>query len=225
MTYDSQYLNIDFGFAIGGTPEVAHTGVKLRPATGWTGAVVALGEIEANETACLTAVAAAMNDLMNSSSLAWADYSDFVSVKVSAHGTNGLYLADPLIFEAAIDSGASSNVLPQSTVVLSLRSGFTLGKANYGRMYLPHTRSTLTAGGPFVASGDTGPIATAGATMLNDVTTAINAETTATLFPTIMSKIGSGIGRIVDNVKVGNVVDTQRRRRQQLSETYSTASL
>lgn len=225
MAYDRQYLNIDFGYAIGGTPEVAHTGVKYSTVTGWTGAVVALGEIQANETACLTAIAAAMNTLMNSSSLAWADYSDFVSVKVSAHGTDGLYLADPLVFEAAIDSGASGNVLPQSTVVLSLRSGFTLGKANYGRMYLPHTRSTLTAGGPFVASGDTGPIATAGATMLNDVTTAITDETTAVLFPCILSKIGSGFGRGVTNVKVGNVIDTQRRRRHQLPETYSTAAL
>jgi len=225
MAYDRQFLKITFGFTLGGTPEVASTAVNYSTAPGWTGAVAALGEIQANQTACLTDVAAAMNTLMNSSSLAWADYSDFTSVKVAAIGTDGNYLTDPLVEEAAIDSGASGNVLPQSSVVLSLRSGFTLGKANYGRMYLPHTRATLTAGGPFVASGDTGPIATAGATMLNDVTTAINAETTATLFPIILSSIGSGFGRGVTEVQVGNVVDTQRRRRRQLVETYSTASL
>jgi len=225
MTYDRQYLDIDFGFAIGGTPEVAHTGVKYSTVTGWTGAVAALAEIEANETACLTAVAAAMTTLMNDGSVAWADYSDFVSVKVAAIGTNGLYLTDPLVFEAAIDSGASSNVLPQSSIVLSLRSGFTLGKANYGRMYLPHTRSTLTAGGPFVASGDTDGIADAGAQFLNDVTTALTAEVTAVIFPVILSSIGSGFGRGVTEVKVGNVIDTQRRRRRQLAETYSTTSL
>lgn len=225
MSYDRQSLKITFMYAIGGTPELANTSVNYSTTTGWTGAVAALAEIQANETACLADIAAAFNTLMNSSSIAWADYSDFVGVKVAAIGTDGLYLTDPLVQEAAIDSGASGNVLPQSSIVLSLRSGFTLGKANYGRMYLPHTRSTLTAGGPFVGSGDTGPIATAGATMLNDVTTAINAETTAVLFPVILSSIGSGFGRGVTEVQVGNVIDTQRRRRRQLVETYSVASL
>lgn len=225
MSYDRQFLRVSFGFAIGGTPEVAETSVNYSTVTGWTGAVAALAEIQANETACLTDVGAAMSGMMTSGSIAWADYSDFISVKVAAIGTNGLYLTDPLVLEGAFGSGSSGNVLPQSTIVLSLRSGFTLGKANYGRMYLPHSRSTLVAGTPRVASGDTDGLADDGAAMINAITTALTAEVTAVIFPCILSSIGSGFGRGVTEVKVGNVVDTQRRRRRQLAETYSTTAL
>ena len=133
---------------------------------------------------------------------------------------------DPLIADTDTpDSGTATGIPPQNTVVLSLRSGFTVGKGNYGRMYLPHTTLGTQTDSPFAASANTAAIALTAKDFVNNITTQINAATTATLFPAIMSQAAGTPTKGVTEVAVGNVNDTQRRRRNRLQETYSTEAL
>lgn len=224
MAYQGQQIRLDWSWTIGGTAEIANTGISIsQPNTAWAGAVAALAEMDTGTV--MSDLYDSMDDLMSTASCGWADYSDLRSVKAAAVSTAGLYLTEPVIFDSGSPvSGSTSNVLPQSTVVLSLRSGFTIGKANYGRLYLPHTRPTLTAGGPFVAGATTDAIAAAGVAFLLDINTIINAAVTDAVVPVIMSSVGSGLTRSIDHVAVGNVIDTQRRRRNKLPETYSIDS-
>lgn len=224
MTYGGQFLKITWLFRIGGTDEVADTSLNYTSAPGWTGAVAGLAQLD---DADLVSMRESYNDnMMDLDHISWASYSDLYGIKVAAIGTDGHYLTDPLVAETDIpESGTAEGVLPQSTVVLSLRSGFTIGKGNYGRIYLPHTTLGTVTGTPYANPTNAAAIATAGKTFLNDVTATLNAALTATVFPAIMSQAAGTPTRGVTEVAVGTVTDTQRRRRNRLIEAYSFESL
>jgi len=138
MAYGGQFLKITWQFTVKSSDEIADTSLNYTSAPGWTGAVAALAELDDTDLADMRQ--AYVTEMMDLDHISWADYSVLNSIKVAAISTAGEYLTDPLVAETDTPSdGTAVGVLPQSTVVLSLRSGFTLGKGNYGRMYLPHT--------------------------------------------------------------------------------------
>ena len=223
MAYSNQFLKITWIFSIQGTDEIADTSLNYTSAPGWTGAAAALAEIE---QADLDDMVAAMADLLVVSGGRWADYSQITAIKVAAIGTDGHYLVDPLVDEfTGGPEGVTIGNPAQCTTVLSLRSGFTIGGGNFGRMFLPHFYMSGLTNSPFTDSTQAQGLATAGATFVNAVTDAMNANVTATIFPAIMSRTGAGSSKGITEVRVGNVTDTQRRRRAQLAETYFTATL
>lgn len=224
MTYGGQQLKITFMFTVEGTDEVADTSISYTSAPGWTGAAAALAELDTADAVAIRGFYT--DDLMDLAHISWSDYSNLVGVKIAALGTNGLYLVDPLIADTDTPvSGTATGLAPQTTVVLSLRSGFTVGKGNYGRMYLPHTTLGTQTNSPFASSTNTTAIALSAKDFVNNITTQINAATTATLFPAIMSQATGTPTRGVTSVAVGNVNDTQRRRRNRLQETYHFETL
>ena len=218
MAYAGQALKIDWTYTVTGTPEIADTGFKLTSGNGWTGAAASLAELSTGDASDLLA---AMATLMNDTHWNWAGYSVLSSVKVSALDTAGHYLADPLEYESTAPvSGTAGNIPAQNTVVASLRSGFTLGRANYGRMYIPHTVIPQAGSSPYAASTNQAYITDAVRTFVNSVSTIVNASITAVVAPAIMSSLGSGLTKPVTQVAVGRVGDTQRRRRNKLTENY-----
>jgi hypothetical protein len=111
----------------------------------------------------------------------------------AAIGVDGAYLASPQLVETDVPtSGSTQGVPAQCSVVLSWRSGFTLGSGNYGRMYLPHTRPAFTDDTPYIAPTVQDGISTRAAAFVTAITALINDDTTATMIPSIMSQVGSG---------------------------------
>jgi len=223
--YSGQFLKISWLFVITGTDEVADTSINYTTAPGWTGAAAALAELQ---TAVVGPdIIGAYSTFMSSTGIQWADYSALVGVKIAAKSTSGLDLASPYVEDSTGGpAGTVGQVLPQSTVVLSLNSGLTFGKGNFGRMYLPHTKMSLSTGFPITSSVNRDQVAEDGAIFINDVTDTINAATTAVLFPAIMSQVApTPSGKGVTEVRVGGVNDTQRRRRNKLVEAYSVQPL
>jgi len=224
VAYDRQFLKVTYGFTVAGTDEIADTSISYSTASGWTGAAAALAEIAASATFGEDALTA-FGVLMLDASLNWANYSELTYIKVAAIGTDGAYLADAYVHEAEDpDVGTNLNTLPQATVVLSLRSGFNTGKGNYGRMYLPHTRLPILTTTAKSSSTYTDAVLAAGKTFVNALTGLIGDETTAILFPVIMSQTGI-TSKGVTALAVGDVTDTQRRRRNRIPELYSVDTL
>lgn len=227
MAYDRQFLSLQYGFTIVGTDEVAFTGINYSTVTGWTGAATALAEL--TSAAVGPDLIDAMNNLMDTTQLQHATYSALNFVKVAAVGTDGRYIdvgTNPYIYEDSTPLvGTSENILPQSTVVASMRSGFTTGPANYGRMYLPHTKIAQGAGDAIGDPTSANNIALAVREFVNTTTTIVDGAASATLFPVILSQVGSGAGKGVTQVAVGCVTDTQRRRRNNLDENYQFQAL
>lgn len=225
MAYDRQFLSVDFLSDIPGTEEIAVTGLNFSVIPGWTGAAAALAEIDLDDTLG-SELASDYLAIDAVSGFLRANYSRFYAIKVAAIGVDGLYLADPKIYELPSPStGASTGIVPQCTVVLSMWSGSHIGKANYGRMYYPHSMLTLASSAPFTDATLTDLVAAAGALMVDNMAGSINAQITDTVQAFIMSNSAPAPSKPVTAVRVGRVNDTQRRRRNRLTEQYSVATV
>lgn len=141
----------------------------------------------------------------------------FLGVKVAPQDVNGRYpdgvdaveylRPTPLV-------GAASAGFPQIALVLSLRTARSRGYASNGRMYLPSTFS-ISASTGLIPETDALNAATAGANFIAAVGLVGLGE------PSVMSTVGAGRVETITGVRVGRVMDTQRRRRNQLPETYT----
>jgi len=222
MAYITQFLRLRYIFSVLTTDEVADTGLVLSNAEGDPfDAEAALADVGTGMLDDLFAAYTGMTLVANG--FLWGNYSRLVGLKVSAHGVDGRYLTSPV--ERAYSSsnaGSSLNVEPQNTVVLSLWSGETLGRANYGRMYLPHTTAALETGTPRCSAGDASDMADAGANFVTAVNT-FGSLLAGDPQVVVASSVGSGINKLVTQTRVGRVVDTQRRRRNKIPEDYAVS--
>lgn len=124
-------------------------------------------------------------------------------------------------------TGGSSNMHPQLTLVASLQARPDAGLGAKGRMFLPGVSHSISTNAKLTAA-DTLKVATTLQTMFNNLNASfdiggnlINASRgrNAGLFN------DQPVNRYVQDVLVGDVYDTQRRRRNQLVETYSTKEI
>lgn len=222
MVYGTESLKITWMFSIYGLEEIADTSLNLSTMVAGSWAATALGQLDSTDAAYIT-------DLMATclgGDKGWADYSILTGLKIAAIGTDGKYVASPLVYEDSTPAqGTVSNRIPQASAVLSLRAATTFGKGNYGRMYLPHFHGDLVENGPEMFEGDAATMAAAGKTLINSTVTRVNSTIAAIVSPVIMSQALAGPPKAITRVGYGNIVDTQRRRRNQLQETYQFATL
>jgi len=224
MAYNAQQLSINWLFDVPSVGEVAVTGLSFSGGASWTGAVAAVNQLD--EADCQLLIEA-MASLMNTAELQWADYSRLYGVKVAPVGTNGLYLPGGLAEVEATEpfAGDSQQILPQSTCVLSLRTVTTVGKGNYGRMYLPHTKLGQPVGQAVSNSTITTAVAVAGAEFVGACNVIMNNAISDSVLPVIMGQTGSGTQKTITNVAVDSVTDTQRRRTNGIPNIYSFADV
>lgn len=221
MTYATQHILLSWLYKISGTDERGETSVRLGVPIGTPDAVDILSSFT---TTNMDNFYLAMASLCAGLDIKYADYAVLDTMKAAAIGTNGLYLTDPLVTPTGAAAGNDTEVHPQSTVVLSLRSGSNFGDANFGRMYLPYTALQVAPTTPYATSARATAMAANFATFVNTV----NGEADSilsTLQIMIMSAKGTGTNKSPTQVACGRVNDTQRRRRNRLNEDYSFASV
>lgn len=110
-----------------------------------------------------------------------------------------------------------SNKTPQDALVVSLLTGRP-GRSYRGRMYLPAWRASINATG-HVSTPTGGNVAAALATFLGGTGLAMSGY--GTFVPVIHSRAKNEVTEVT-TLRVGNVLDTQRRRRDAISEVYTT---
>jgi hypothetical protein len=144
------------------------------------------------------------------------------SVKLNLIGPNGRYVRDHTIEEIIdppITSTSTARQIPQVALAVTLLTGAERGRASRGRFYLP---------APNVALEDDGRISQASALAIaeacSDFLVAVN-----TAVPNwrvcVASEVGTGQTRDVLRVGVGRVLDTIRRRRNELDENRQEVSV
>lgn len=167
-----------------------------------------------------------------------------VELKVASIQPNGEYVTDDPAYShfylpAIAGAGAPpAGLLPQSSVCATLLTDVPRGYASKGRIYLPpSTRYTPGTDGLLTA-----PVAEALANNVMQLVTSLNAATNIGDVAVFSKGRGVkvenvakqryewtypevGTHRSVTAVKVGRVVDTQRRRRRQLTESYQTDTI
>jgi hypothetical protein len=128
---------------------------------------------------------------------------------------------------AAVVGGSFGSVMPpQLALVATLIGGSGKGLGGKGRMYLPGIRFNVDGAG-HIAEGACQTLATNLAKFFNDINASFDAPGRA-INVSRGHKAALGIGARnvkINGVRVGNVYDTQRRRRNALAETYKVATV
>ncbi len=105
----------------------------------------------------------------------------------------------------------------QCALVVTLKTAFT-GRHNTGRFYMPATAAGVGTANR-LNNGQPAAVAGATATLLHALgLLTINGTTSSAVF---VPSSGAAQSRFVTAVEVGDVIDTQRRRRDQYKETYA----
>lgn len=139
---------------------------------------------------------------------------------------------DPLntVYNTALitPGGASAPPMPpQISVVASLRATAIHGLATHGRMYLPGNTFAIDSTTGRIPSAAVSTLITAFQTMING----INSDAPVSEVVSLCSKgrttptVLAGVSQAVTHVEMGDVYDTQRRRRNGFNETYTNKSI
>lgn len=161
------------------------------------------------------------NSTMDIPEAATLDY-----IKLAVIDTNGQYIVDAHTWEPQdVTGGVSRFYVPQVSLVMTLQSDKRVDPGKYGRFYLPTVMGVAPNG-------------------YRPTNTQAKATLTANLLAALNRRVGGGLAdvrvhpaavtsasnfsgpyRAFTTVKVGNVFDTQRRRRNKIGETYDIESV
>jgi hypothetical protein len=149
-------------------------------------------------------------------------------IKAVTYGASGTPdLSTLKIHDYTPDIAGASNATPfpaQTSLVGTLRSSIVHGKASHGRMYLPGIVAVVQADGRIQAT-DRDAIGL----KFKEFITNVRGYAGMPGFPILIAKgqpiIIAAQSKYVYSVRVGNVYDTQRRRRNGLAETYYDAAI
>lgn len=158
-----------------------------------------------------------------------SNYWNTTRIKLSQIGADGVTLPDNTVYSAfsTLPSGGKSggSFPPQIAMVATLMTARTTGIGSKGRMYLPGIWETVQVNGGINSTATTN-IANGLKTFLNAVETAAPVGEQVILATHGHKTDGSGKANVnVTKVRVGSIYDTQRRRRNQLVESYLTVTL
>lgn len=156
-------------------------------------------------------------------------FAKVIARQLSAAGLT-LYQAESIPTTPVVGVGANQTAPNQTSSVISLVTPLS-GRRFRGRIYVPCLiPGVLPTNGRWGSSAVTN-LSLAGAYLvraLSDPTTAdpVPSPIPATIFRIVVqSQIGAGAATPVTSVKVGDVLDTQRRRRDKLVENYTTTTV
>ena len=181
-------------------------------------------------TADAQAIAAAWQSFFTLSANQVSSNFKTIGVKISLVATDGT--ADPgetafYYYPTAISGGNGGAWFPpQIALVATLTTARVRGYGSKGRMFLPGINHAIDATGHMSPTEQTN-IKNGIVTFLN----AVNADITQDYEVVVNSALSAGIPghpalmEPVTGVRVGNVYDTQRRRRNQLVESYVAGAL
>jgi hypothetical protein len=218
MPYDRTQWKITIGGTQGSQGEIWQTGLHMAP-NGTAGDAPAVTQGMADDVAARVADwwDALKANMSNEMTLKW--------VKVAKLDLNGAYVDDPKIHEYVTylaGLNGAGKMPYQVATVASLRSGSAIGTANYGRMYIPGLTSGTELSQGRRSFAFTEMVANATSSLidgLNEVGVAIQP-----LFR-VRNMSLKGTSKLVTRVLVGDVPDTQRRRRNQLVEIYAPSDV
>jgi hypothetical protein len=208
--FDSEHLYLQWGGTLPGSEEWS-CGVRIASTTpgafvGWSSGME-------------TAMAAALATFHASADAQIAPSAVLTFMKLNDIGVDGRYL-QPITHEhifANIAGGGTAAKTPPNQVAcaVSLLTAVSRGPAHRGRFYMPLPTVTPYGDGGFDPT-QRDSIVTAATTLL----TALNAADAGHKVAVFSRKSGAAAHRLVTSIKVGRVLDTQRRRRSSLVEAY-----
>lgn len=182
-----------------------------------------LGLDAADQQARAVALTSCIQTLMATSAGGWSIPTILTYVKFNKINSAGEYddpSASHVNFLTTPTGGFNTATLSNSdALAVSWVTSATRGPASKGRIFVPCPGGTITAStGKYSGSL---AVANAHATFIN----CINNDPALSVWDlkaSVVSNVGSGSSRPIIGVRVGDIMDTQRRRRNALVELYTT---
>lgn len=220
MAYSRQHLRITWGGSLPGLEQWS-TGVRM------TGSGTSAGQGAVTQASVDNV--AGIIDAWWSRATTWVhERAQLDWVKLAAIGTDGHYLGEPATFSFVGDNpGPVSNsvMLPnQVCYVVTLETDSRFGLARVGRCYVPLPAFQAGTDGR-IPSNLVGEAAESFGGLLTGLNTGFGADLTEEARVVVMSAAGSGVTRPVIGVRVGDVLDTMRSRREALRENYTSRTV
>lgn len=171
------------------------------------------------------AIAELLGTMYESANLQTPADTFMTSVKFANIGIDGKYLQEAVEFPLSAQGSLNSGYAPQVALVTTLQSSKFKDPGKYNRFYLPIAMGGV--GGTWRLAGGN---QTAYLDTVADTMDAINAELTAattnnTVRVSVVSSSGTGFSSPAIALRLGQILDTQRRRRNKLPEAYATQGL
>jgi hypothetical protein len=222
MTYDRQSTYLTWGGTIGGSGiDGWQCGVHLTPPAAGGSAMLP------GQSMLDTLLNGAIKTFHTSAGAAIALPCLLTWAKAALLGLDGKYLLESTYSTVTPAPGAKAAPYtggPQLSGVVTLWSGGTLGQANYGRFYVPWWEAAVDSSARVIAPA-IADFQAAALVLVNGINSWSVANLGAGYRIRIMSKLGGGTTKDATKLRVGNVKDTQQRRRRQLTETYTTVAI
>lgn len=171
-------------------------------------------------TECVAAVAA-INALTIPTTLLSANVTavQYTGARVEARTFAGVLEAQAEGLRGTPATGSSSVAHPfQTSMVISLRT-LKAGASGRGRLYWPATGMNLANSNLRVTSGNVGAFLADAKTYLTAVQNAIDGAVDESIALAVWSR-KEGSAALVTRLMAGDIMDTQRRRRDNIPETY-----
>lgn len=168
------------------------------------------------------AISAAFADFMARPASGIAITQRFLSTKFAIIGVDGKYPPNgesvEYVLPSPIAGGGPGMGHPQLSTVITFLTQFSRGKGVLGRMFPPATAFSPQNDGR-MATATALALAQSGGALIAEVNDAGAGEVT------VFGETGAGTAYAVEAVRVGRVIDTQRRRRNAIPEQGVEAPL
>lgn len=213
MAYPGEFLKLTFS----GT--VAQQDI-------WSNAFTLLNETVDDAAAAFAALnpadlLTAATDFYRGANSGMANYNWLTQIKLAHIGTDGKTIGEPKVFDltSPVLGSYQGSVIPQASIVVSLETDVPRGLASKGRFFPPSGFADVQTNSATLSTASTEAIANRAVAFINAINTwgDLGANSVAVA---INSSARTGANHYVTGVRVGNVTDIQRRRRNRIAETY-----
>lgn len=220
MAYPYSFIKMTFGGDLQDTDEVWSCGFHIGKESSNT----TQADLESLSLFTTSGINTVLEDFYKNAGTRAPNKMRLQWIKFAAIGTNGKYLGAPVeyYYPTAIQGGNAGNFVPSTASVITLVADKFKDPGKYNRFYLPVVAPTGN-GNYRETSGQTDGKALQVKGLIQGINIVLMAELLGLRIRVVSQK--AGIYRDIDRVRVGDVIDTQRRRRNALREVYSEKNI
>lgn len=217
MAYPYNFIKVTFGGELQDTEEIWACGFHLAKRT----ENISVEEFETKGPTDITLIANEIKSFYSTTANLTPTTMRLDWVKLALIGTNGRYQTAPVEYTYSPRSGGGSaqGFIPSTAAVITLMADKYKDPGKYNRFYIPICAPSATSQYK-MTNAHIESLATTAAEMVRDInlgTTIGGSELNVTA---VSQRVTSYLP--IHSVKVGNVIDVQRRRRNKLVEVYNT---
>lgn len=216
MQYAYNHIKLTWGGIIYSGEDIFTNGIHL----GFTDRDIGYETTSVEGLAWLSAVQDLVSAWFSNVGTGICNKAELKWMKAANIGIDGKYIEEPYIWDylTTVVGGNTANIAPQLSLALSMQSNKLRGVAKDGRIYPPLTGVPGATGRVFAPAT---PAATF-QTLLTSINALPGFNGSVSPKVILVSDKGTGESQYVTKVRVGNVIDTQRRRRNKFVEEYVT---